>query len=107
MPRFAVQQEVRWHLMTNKRVLWTIIALGALLLAVGCGGKNVPCDTDPSQIQDARAELQTAQQQVSSAQSELASAQSQKQKLENQMQSLPDTSEMEARLEELKKGSGR
>ena len=87
--------------------VWTVVALGALLLAVGCGGKNVPCDTDPSQIEDAQAELQSAQQQVSSAESELASARSQKQDLENQVNSLPDPAELEARLEELKKGSGR
>jgi peptidoglycan hydrolase CwlO-like protein len=104
---FAVQQEVRWHLMTNKKTLWTVVALGVLLLAVGCGGKNVPCDTDPSQIEDAKAELQTAEQQVATAESELASARSQKQNLENQMQSLPDPAELEADLEELKKGSGR
>ena len=93
--------------MTNKKILWTVVALGALLLAAGCGGKNLPCDTDPSQIEGAKAELQSAEQMVSSAESELASARSQKQNLENQMNGLPDPAELEARLEELKKGSGR
>jgi hypothetical protein len=103
----AAQQEVQSHLMIKNRSLWTGIVLGAGLLAAGCGGKNVPCDTDPSQIEGAKAELQSAQQKASSAESDLAAARTQKQNLENQLKGLPDPAELEARLEELKKGSGR
>ena len=83
------------------------IGLGVAVLASGCSKNNVPCDTDPSQIESARAELATAEKSVTSAKTELAQAREQKTRLQNQLDSLPDPSELEQRLEILKKGSGR
>lgn len=89
---------------------WTFRLLPAFLLvgaaAVGCS-KNPPCATDPSQLEAARAESQTAAQQVQSAQAEVAAAEKQKAELAQRLGSLPDKHELEAKLEELKKGSGR
>ena len=44
---------------------------------------------------------------LDSARSELAQARQQKTQVENQLDSLPDVAELEARLDVLKKGSGR
>ena len=84
-----------------------IAGTAAVLATPGCARNNEPCNTDPSQIESARTELQSAQQQLDSARSELAQARQQKADLENRLDALPDTSELEARLEVLKKGSGR
>jgi hypothetical protein len=79
----------------------------ALSLVAGCGGKNVPCDTDPSEIASAQSGLDAAKQKVASAESDLASAKQQKTDLERKLNQLPDPAELESRLDELKKGSGR
>lgn len=84
-----------------------VIGLGVALAASGCARNNPPCNTDPSEIESARAELRTAEQNVESARAELAEARQQKTRLENQLDGLPDVSELEQRLEILKKGSGR
>lgn len=79
----------------------------AVLATFGCSPNNEPCNTDPSQIESARTELQSAQRELDSARTELAEARQQKTDLENRIDRLPDVSELEARLENLKKGSGR
>ena len=84
-----------------------IAASAAVLVTAGCAGKNEPCNTDPSQIESARTELQSAEQELDSARTELAQARQQKTDLENRIDSLPDPAELEARLDVLKKGSGR
>ena len=78
-----------------------------LLLLLGACGENVPCNTDPSQIEGARAELKTAEQQLSSASAELAAAKQNKTKIEQQIKDLPETADLEQQLDVLKKGSGR
>lgn len=94
--------------MKNKdlRSVVVLVASAVVFLAAGCS-ESPPCNTDPSQVEGARAELRSAEQQVESVQGELTQARQQKTNLENQMNTLPDPSELAARLEELKKGSGR
>lgn len=89
------------------RSMAVVVGLGVAVLASGCSKNNAPCNTDPSQIESARAELRTAEQGLDSAKSELAKAREQKATLEKQMAALPDPAELEARLHILKKGSGR
>lgn len=84
-----------------------LTGLGVALLVSGCARNNPPCSTDPSQVENARAELRTAQQSVESARTELTQAQQQKTQLESQLNALPEAAELERRLEILKKGSGR
>ncbi len=92
--------------MKAKSRLWMSVAAVALLAAAGCSS-SVPCQTDPSQVETARADLQAAEQQLQSAQAELASVSDQRDNLNRQMNSLPDTADLERRLALLKKGSGR
>lgn len=82
------------------------LGLGAALFVAGCGS-NAPCNTDPAEVEAARAELRAAEQTAESAKAELAQAQQKKAKLENDMAALPDAGELEAELHTLKKGSGR
>jgi outer membrane murein-binding lipoprotein Lpp len=86
--------------------LAAVMVVAMVLLLGGCG-KNVPCNTDPSQIESARAELRTAEQQLQTAQAELTAAQKQKTQIESDMNRLADPAELESRLDILKKGSGR
>lgn len=88
------------------RSIAIVLGLGATLFAAGCG-KNAPCNTDPAQVEAARAELRAAEQQLESGQAALAQAQQDKAKLESDLEALPETGELEAELETLKKGSGR
>ena len=92
--------------MKNMIRLVTVCMLGMALLLVGCS-KNEPCETDPSTIEDGRAEVQAAQGQLDSAKAELQSAEAQKADLETKLANLPDKGEMEEDLYTLKKGSGR
>ena len=82
------------------------VGLGLALFAAGCG-KNAPCNTDPAQVEAARAELAAASQQSESGEAALAQAQQDKAKLQNDLNGLPETGELEAELNTLKKGSGR
>ncbi len=79
--------------------------LGALL-AAGCS-KNAPCSTDPSKIETARADVQTATAKAQGSKTELSAAEQKKTELTRQVAALPDPKELQAKLEELKKGSGR
>lgn len=90
----------------DMRNIAIVLGLGLALFAAGCG-KNEPCNTDPAQVEAARAELRAAEQQVESGEAALAQAEQEKARLENDIEGLEDTSELEARLEKLKKGSGR
>jgi outer membrane murein-binding lipoprotein Lpp len=88
------------------RSVIVLAGLGVALFAAGCS-ENPPCNTDPSQVETARAAAQSAEQGVTSAQAELDQAKRDKSQLENQLDTLPDTQEMDQKLEVLKKGSGR
>jgi hypothetical protein len=88
------------------RSITIVVGLGAAMLAAGCGS-NEPCNTDPAQVEAARAELSAAQQEAQSAQAALAQAEADKTKYENDLNALPETGELEAEWETLKKGSGR
>jgi outer membrane murein-binding lipoprotein Lpp len=88
------------------RSIAIMVGLGVALLAAGCG-ENAPCNTDPAQIEALRAELAAAEQQAESSAAELAAAQERKAELAAEQESLPDAGDLEARLEVLKKGSGR
>ena len=83
-----------------------MVGLGVALLAAGCG-ENAPCNTDPAQVEAARAELAAAEQQSESGEAALAQAQQDKAKLEKDLNALPANGELEAELNTLKKGSGR
>jgi hypothetical protein len=83
-----------------------MVGLGVALFAVGCGEK-VPCNTDPAQVEAARAELAAAEQQSGSGEAALAQAEQDKAKLTQDLNALPETGELEAELNTLKKGSGR
>ena len=82
-----------------------VLAVAALALA-GCS-KNIPCTTDPSQIESARADVAAAGKQLDAAKADVSAAEKQKAELTQQLQSLPDKAALEAKLAELKKGSGR
>jgi outer membrane murein-binding lipoprotein Lpp len=88
------------------RSIAIVMGLGVTLFAAGCGS-NAPCNTDPAQIEALRAELAAAEQQAESASAELAQAEQQKAQFEKDAAALPDSGELEAQLEVLKKGSGR
>lgn len=89
------------------RSMALIAGAAAVLATSGCSPDNEPCNTDPSQIESARTELQSAQRELDSARTELAEARQQKTDLESRIDRLPEVAELEARLETLKKGSGR
>ena len=89
------------------RSMALIVSSVALVATVGCARNNEPCNTDPSQIESARSELASAESELQSARTELAQAREQKTQLQNRLDSLPEVAELEARLEVLKKGSGR
>lgn len=76
------------------------------MFAAGCGEK-APCNTDPAQVEAARAELAAAEQQSESGEAALAQAQQDKTKLDKDLNALPETGELEAELNSLQKGSGR
>jgi predicted small lipoprotein YifL len=88
------------------RSITIMVGLGVALFAAGCGEK-APCNTDPAQVEAARAELRAAQQQVESGEAALAQAQQEQAKLKSDAASLPKVGELEAELHTLKKGSGR
>ncbi|RKZ11500.1 hypothetical protein DRQ53_02745 [bacterium] len=88
------------------RSITIMVGLGVALFAAGCG-ENAPCNTDPAQVEAARAELRAAEQSSTAGQAELAQAEQDKAQLEKDMAALPDAGELEAELEALKKGSGR
>ena len=88
------------------RSIAIIVGLGVAVLAAGCG-KNAPCNTDPAQIEALRAELTASEQLAESSAAEVAAIQEQEAQLAADTQALADTAELDARLEELKKGSGR
>jgi hypothetical protein len=82
------------------------LLLGGFALALaGCSTK--PCNTDPARVEAVRAEAQTANATLTDAQRELAAAQARKAELGEQLAGIEDTDAMRARLELLKKGSGR
>jgi hypothetical protein len=93
--------------MTHARTYRLLPLLILAVAAMGGCSKNSPCATDPSQIEAARAESQTAAQELAAVQTEVSAAGQQKADLTQQLGSLPDKRELEAKLEELKKGSGR
>jgi hypothetical protein len=88
------------------RSIAVMVGLGVALFAAGCG-ENAPCNTDPAQVEALRAELAAAEQQAEASAAELAQAEQRKAELQSDMNALPDEAELEARLEVLKKGSGR
>jgi hypothetical protein len=88
------------------RSIAIMVGLGVALLAAGCGEK-VPCNTDPAQIEALRAELNASEQLADSSSTELDAAQERQAQLAADEAALADTAELEARLAELKKGSGR
>ena len=90
----------------NLRSVLVLAGLSIVFVVTGCS-ENPPCNTDPSQVDTARSALAEAEQKVDSAQADLDQARQTKSSLENKMDSLPDTADLEDRLEELKKGSGR
>lgn len=90
----------------DMRSIAIVLGLGAALFAAGCS-ENAPCNTDPAQVEAARAELRAAEQQLESGEAALAQAQQEKAKLENDLQAMPENGELEEELETLKKGSGR
>ena len=91
----------------NTLISLAVVMVMAMGLLLGGCGKNVPCNTDPSQIESARAELSTAEQQLQTAQAEVDAAERQKDQLESDIRGLADPAELEARLDILKKGSCR
>lgn len=88
------------------RSIAIVVGLGVALFAAGCGS-NAPCNTDPAQIEALRAELSAAEKQAESASAELAAAEQHKAQIEKDAAALPESAELEAQLEVLKKGSGR
>lgn len=90
----------------DMRSIAILMGLGVALFAAGCGAPE-PCNTDPAQIEALRAELSAAEQTAGSSAAELEGAQERKAQIAQDTESLPNKAELEARLEVLKKGSGR
>jgi outer membrane murein-binding lipoprotein Lpp len=88
------------------RSIAVMVGLGVALFAAGCG-ENAPCNTDPAQIEALRAELAASEQQAGASAAEVAAAEERKDQVASDHEALPDKAELEARLEVLKKGSGR
>lgn len=76
------------------------------LWVAGCS-ENPPCNTDPAQLDSARTALSDAENKVDAAKADLAEARQKQSDLQKNINSLPDPADLESRLEELKKGSGR
>ena len=88
------------------RSIAILVGLGVAMLAAGCG-ENAPCNTDPAQVEALKAELNASEQLAESSAAEVAATQEQEAQLAADTEALADTAELEARLQELKKGSGR
>jgi hypothetical protein len=88
------------------RSVLVLAGLAVTLLAAGCS-ENPPCNTDPSQLDSARTALNDAEGKVDTANADLAEARQKKTNLQKDIDALPDPADLESRLEELKKGSGR
>lgn len=92
------------------KTLRMLAILGAISLSagmVGCAGTNVPCDTQPDQIESAADELAQAEQQLASAREDLQQAEAEKNELTSELENMPEVDELERKLYILKKGSGR
>lgn len=107
-PREDRRRERRCHHTVEHKTLRMLAILGAISLGtVGCAGNNVPCDTQPDQIESAADELAQAEQQLASAKDDLAKAKAEKTELASELENMPEVNELERKLYILKKGSGR
>lgn len=88
------------------RRIAVLMGFGVIALIGGCS-KNVPCTTDPAQVDSARSALESSNGALSSAQSELKAAEAKKAELDENIRALEDTDALRERLDLLKKGSGR
>jgi hypothetical protein len=92
--------------MMSRPKIRLLVGAGCLCLALlGCSSK--PCNTDPARVEAVRSEAQTANAALTEAQRDLAAAEARKAELEQELAGIEDTDAMRARLELLKKGSGR
>ena len=92
--------------MSKPHIHGLLVGAGCLCLALfGCSSK--PCNTDPARVDAVRAEAQTANAALTDAQRDLTAAEARKAELEQELAGIEDTDAMRARLELLKKGSGR
>ncbi len=88
------------------RSVLVLAGLSVTLFAAGCS-ENPPCNTDPSQLDSARTTLNDAENKVETAKADLAEARQKQTDLQKKIAALPEPDDLESRLEELKKGSGR
>jgi septal ring factor EnvC (AmiA/AmiB activator) len=96
-------------MMFTRRVVVLFLVLSALLLmlAVGCGPKP-PCPVTPGAVKQAQAETEKFQSEQAATEAEIEELEKElaaKQAELEQLRGKPE--ELEKRLEELKKGSGR
>lgn len=93
------------RLITGRSRLLLLLAVVAAVLA-GCGTPP-PCNVEPAQVDQARADLQAAEADAQQSADEVARLESELESLRAQAVSEDELAELEQRLEELKKGSGR
>jgi len=83
-----------------------MLATLGLILASGCSSPP-PCEVSPGEVEQARTELQAARSAADEAAAEQQQLEGQIANLRSKVVSDQEIEQMESRLEELRKGSGR
>ena len=76
-------------------------------MAIAACGTPPPCNVEPVQVDQARAEYEAAESAAAEVASEIETLEAEIASLKTKVISADQLDELEARLEELKKGSGR
>ncbi len=90
----------------NHRGLLGFVLVLTALSVLACGTPP-PCNVEPEQVDHARAEFQAAEATAQEAASEVADLEAEISSMEGKVVSAAELDELEQRLAELKKGSGR
>lgn len=87
---------------------WLILALAlAAMATAGCSSTHPPCNVQPDQVDQARSEYQAAEAAAGQAASEIEALEGQIADMQAKVVSADEIQKLEAKLETLKKGSGR
>ncbi|MDP6418068.1 MAG: hypothetical protein QGG80_01220 [Candidatus Krumholzibacteria bacterium] len=93
--------------MSGKKTISAGILLLLAMILVGCACPPPPCDTEVSQVTEARETALAAEEALAEVQAELKNIRAELAELQGKIKSEEDLDALKAKLEELKKGSGR
>ncbi len=82
-------------------------ALVLIAMAIAACGTPPPCNVEPEQVDQARAEYKAAESAAAEVASEIETLEAEIASLKSKVISADELAKLEARLDELKKGSGR